>query len=186
MERDPFARISHAPLLPKQYCVAERYIVADREHRLVVDRNQNYRVESRLRQRLENKGFILRLAGFEHPSGSIEFVIPEGVTSLSAFLNSTSADQHKDWKRGYMFNRIKTLLQEFTMQGIGLEAIEGAATRYNLGQNDMSDPVLLPATPISIKQMDTSQAETSNKRFYTQIQQDIIEVAPPDERDFPF
>src|SRR5690606_35239081 len=99
MERDPSMRTFNAPLLPKKYCVAEYFHAANREHRLIVNENQDYQVNSDIRRKLETRGVILRAVGVKHPAGSVEFIIPDGVTSLAAFLNSTSADQHRAWKR---------------------------------------------------------------------------------------
>lgn len=185
MERDPSTRSVNAPLLPKQYYVAEYFHAVTREHRLVVNTEQNYQISTELRSALERRGSILKLAGVEHPSGSIEFIIPDGVTSLGAFLNSTSADQHRAWKRRYMFGRIQEFLDGFTSQGLALRT-EEPATRHCIGQTDLSDPVLLPAQRIQIAQASVSDAQQRNTDFYKEIKQDIIEVAPPDERDFPF
>ncbi len=185
MEKDPFRWAANAPLLPKKYCIADYYHASSKEHRLIVDARQDYKTDQYTRAKLENKGMVLRLAGVQHPSGSMEYIIPDGVTSLGAFLNSTSADQNRAWKRRYMFNRITEFLSEFTAMGLGLSA-EPSASRHNIGQNLLSDPVLLPALPVSIEEMDNHQAHIQNQAFYVQIQQDIIEVAPPDERDFPF
>lgn len=185
MERDPSSRVGNAPLLPKRFSIMDYYHAPSREHRLIVAEQQNYRIEHGLRSSLEQQGSILKMAGVQHPAGSIEFVIPDGVTSLAAFLNSTSTDQHRAWKRKYMFNRIQRFLDSFTERNVSIRA-EPAANRYSIGQSELSDPILLPAVPLRITEATHSKARQANTEFYVQIQRDIIEAAPPDDRDFPF